>query len=143
MGETYDDIVTMAQSTDPALRALAMLYAGRGRYHAALALCLDHLKDDDRNVRAASAWALDRIGSPEAILELVAALYDVSFDVRSNAGWALVHMARRFTARLVVPHVIDVLIDASSSEDTREMAYLVLNHIGGKAARDAINRYWH
>lgn len=141
MRMSFEQVMMMVSSPDPNQRSLGMKYIGKHRYHDALAVCISSLDDDNGDVRAFAAWALDQIGSPESIPALIDALWDDEFGVRSNAGWALVHMARRLLPNLVVPDVIDILRD-SENEDARQMAYLILHHIGGETALEAIKLYW-
>lgn len=98
--------------------------------------------DDDDDVRAMTAWALDQLGSPDTVPALTKAMYDSSFGVRSNVGWALVHIGRRVFPNLVVPDVIEILKD-TSNYDARQMAYLILTRIGGDTSAQAIDTYWH
>ncbi|MFO0649581.1 MAG: HEAT repeat domain-containing protein [Polyangiales bacterium] len=79
------------------------------------------------DVRAAAYWAIDQLRAPEAIPALLAGLDDPDFFVRSNAGWALVHLGPAVTASVqrVALH--------SDSDDAREMALLVLERIPASA----------
>lgn len=88
-----------------------------------------------------AAWSLDLMGSVDSIPALIAAMYDEHFDVRSGAGWALVHIAQRYIPVVVLPEVIDVLRDVDSPA-AQEMAYLVLSRINHAEARRAIELYW-
>jgi HEAT repeat protein len=110
-------------------------------FHFGGGVCGCALHDHDGDVRAMAAWALDRLGSPETVPDLIAALYDPLFGVRSNAGWALVHIAQRNVPQVVVPDVVDVMVEGDNA-DARQMAYLVLRYIGCEEALEAINRYW-
>ncbi|NJL57422.1 HEAT repeat domain-containing protein [bacterium] len=143
MKKTLGELMHMLDSTNPRERTLALTYIGKQRLYNALEACVASLKDDDDETRAMAAWALDRMGIPAsaAVPALLDALRDPVFGVRSNAGWALVHLARRTLPHVVVPDVIDVLRD-SDSPDARQMAYLVLHNIGGEDAHEAIARYW-
>lgn len=96
------------------------------------------LHDLSAEVRSMAAFALDLLGSADAIPALITALYDHSFDVRSNAGWALVNIAKRMMPQLVIPDAIDVLKDESNPH-ARQMAYLVLSRIPDDTARAAID----
>ncbi len=141
MDNSLTEILSQLGSTDPRKRAVALAVAGRLRLHPLLDKMIFALEDDNEDVRAMAAWALDLLGSPVTVPALVKALYDRSFTVRSNAGWALVHLGQRIIAQLVVPDVIEVLRDDTSLE-ARQMAYLVLSRIGGDDADEAIKRYW-
>lgn len=141
MPKSFEEIMLLIHSAEPSRRALGMKYIGKQRYYEAIHVCVLSLKDEEDEVRASAAWALDEFGSPDTIPELINALYDSNFGVRSNAGSALIHMARRTIPSLVIPEVVDVLRD-DSNPAARHMAYLVLHHIGGAEAQEAIKHYW-
>jgi hypothetical protein len=140
MKDSIDEILAGLSSAKSSERKIALVRVARSRPAGLLTLVVTALTDADGEVRAAAAWALDELGDPEAIPALINALYDKLFDVRSNAGWALVHLAQRMTPHLVVPEMIDILRDGNDF-DARQMARLVLEHIGGKDALDALNQY--
>jgi len=131
---------------DPDVRRVNLFLAAKERMTATIPRAVTLLlTDDDPTVRAAAAYTLDRINNVDTASTLILALYDDSFDVRSNAGWGLVKMGRRKDApasRAIIPALIDVLADPDNPHDTREMAYMILLRIGGKRAYDAIDRYW-
>lgn len=130
------------RSSDASQRTVALVLVGKSRVHSLVDQITDMLEnDEDDEVRAMAAWTLDILGNPDTIPALVSALYDSSFSVRSNAGWAIVHLGRRILPNLVVPDVIDVLKD-KTNHDARQMAYLILTRIGGQVATDAIKTYW-
>jgi hypothetical protein len=139
--DKINEVLAYLNSTDPRKRVVALSVIGRLRLHALLDKTIFALEDDSEDVRAAAAWALDLLGSPVCVPALIKALYDPSFHVRSSAGWGLVHLGQRMIPHLVVPDVIEVLRD-KNSPSARQMAFLVLQHIGGTDANDAINRYW-
>lgn len=142
MSKSLDDVINLVINSDPAKRSLGFKYIGKHRYMDAIDFCLNALQhDEEEDVRASAAWALDQINSPDTVYDLIQALYDPCYSVRSNAGWGLVHIARRTIPQLVIPEIIDILAE-STDEDARQMAYLVLHHIGGDEARRAISRYW-
>lgn len=129
-------------STDASQRSVALVLVGKSRVHSLMEQVTTILENDTEDeVRAMAAWTLDVLGNPDTIPALINALYDSSFSVRSNAGWALVHLGRRILPNLVVPEVIDVLKDKSSF-DARQMAYLILTRLGGPIATEAIKTYW-
>lgn len=129
-------------SPDASQRSVALVLVGKSRVHSLVDQVTIILENDvDDEVRAMAAWTLDILGNPDTIPSLINALYDSSFSVRSNAGWALVHLGRRIFPNLVVPEVIDVLKDKSSF-DARQMAYLILTRLGGPVATEAIKTYW-
>lgn len=79
--------------------------------------------DQNPTVRARAAWAIDNLRAEAAVPSLLSALEDPDWDVRSNAGWALVHIgspAKDAVADLAV---------SSNSEAAKEMAGLVLQRI--------------
>ncbi len=124
------------RSPDPDVRRLALFLAGREGLVEAKSRAVNlMLTDEEPDVRAAAAWALDQFSHPATIPALVDALADPVFDIRSNAGWALVRMGE-----MAVEPTIAAL--RQGTKDARQMAYLVLVRIGGRAANDAIDRYW-
>ena len=130
------------KSRNPDERRVAMVMIGKARYHNMLDDVIHTMQHDiDNEVRAMAAWSLDLLGNAEAVPALVDAMYDTWFGVRSNAGWALVHLAKRLLPQLVLPDVIDVLQD-KDNHHAREMAYLVLTNIDDEAARQAIEQHW-
>ncbi|MEO8612169.1 MAG: HEAT repeat domain-containing protein [Chloroflexota bacterium] len=141
MAKSLNDLRVQLQSDDSHDRVLAVVTIGRERIHAAARYVEAALNDSDGEVRAMAMWSLDLLGSPATIPSLIRALYDPVFDVRSNAGWALVHLAKRIFPGLVLPDVIEVL-RGEDHYDARQMAYLVLSRIGGEAAEEAIQQYW-
>ncbi len=141
MNKSSAEIIALLENPSPPDRALGLALVGKQLCYPALEHCLIALQDVDQEVRERAAWALDQLSSPVCVPSLIGALYDKAFAVRSNAGWALVHLAQRTIANVVVPDVIDVLSE-SNDEDARQMAFLVLQHIGGEVAQEAIKRYW-
>ena len=141
MEKSQTEILLLLQSPNSQERALALTFAGKQHCYAMRSRCMDALEDPDTDVRAMAAWALDRLGSPETVPALINALNDPTFGVRSNAGWALVHMAQRVMLEIVVPDVIEIL-RFGDSYDARQMAFLVLHHIGGDVSEEAIQLYW-
>jgi HEAT repeat protein len=141
MKKSIAELVELLASLNPRERALGLTFVGKQRCYAMQSRTTEALMDSDDDVRAMAAWALDRLSSPASVPALLGALHDPVFGVRSNAGWALVHMARRLMPEMVVPDVIEVLSD-SSDDNARQMAYLVLHHIGGDVAHEAIRLYW-
>jgi HEAT repeat protein len=139
--KSLDDLLIQLHSADPHDRVLAVVTIGRERIHPATRYVEMALNDSDGEVRAMAMWALDLLGSPATIPVLLRALHDPAFDVRSNAGWALVHLAKRIFPGLVLPDVIEILRN-DENHDARQMAYLVLSRIGGDEAEEAIRQYW-
>jgi hypothetical protein len=77
----------------------------------------------DPALRARAAWALDNISSPTAIPGLLNSLSDPDWQVRSNAGWALVHLG------LSAKEGTEAIATTSSSAEAREMAVMVLKRL--------------
>jgi len=143
MSDKIPTIRRQLSSGDPSQRTVALVLIAKSRIHSLtheVVSLLEH--DPSEDVRAMAGWTLDLLGDPDTVPALISAMYDKSFGVRSNAGWALVHMGRRIFPNLVVPDVIEVLKD-ENNHDARQMAYLVLTRVGGKAAYQAIQNYWH
>ncbi len=136
------DIQRRLESPHADDRRVAAVMIGKARFHDMSDALTDILAGDrDAEVRAMAAWALDLLGNVEAVPVLVDALYDEAFGVRSNAGWALVHLAERLVPQVVLPDVIDVLKDTAHFP-ARQMAFLVLSHIDDDDARRAIQQHW-
>ena len=81
------------------------------------------LHDAVDSVRERAAWTLDYLNNSYALPALIEALHDRSWSVRSNVGWALVHIGPT-----AIPEVRRVLAE-SKSTDAQEMAVLVLERI--------------
>lgn len=142
MRYSLEDILNRLESDQASDRRVAMVMIGKARLYNLLDVVVATLQDDtDPEVRSMAAWSLDLMGNAEAIPALIEALYDPAFSVRSNAGWALVHLGRRYLPQLVLPDVVDVLRDEHQPH-AREMAYLVLANIHHRDAREAISKYW-
>lgn len=138
---SLEEVLAQLKSPKAKDRIVALAVIGKEHYYAAADQVIATLLDPEKEVRAIAAWTLDLLGSPDTIPALLEAMHDTTFDVRSNAGWALVHMAQRIYPGLILPEVIDILRD-DPNEDARQMAYLVLLHIGGDDAEEAIQLYW-
>lgn len=142
MTYSLEDVLSRLESENPGDRRVAMVMIGKARMHPLKSAVVEALQtDDDAEVRSMAAWSLDLIGDAHTVPALVEALYDPVFSVRSNAGWALVHLARRYVPQLVLPDVVDVLRDKGNPH-AREMAYLVLANIHHPDSRAAIETYW-
>lgn len=142
MSYNTQDIHRRLKSFNPDERRLAVILIGKAKlYTLAYAVINTMHHDTDAEVRAMAAWALDLMGSVETIPDLLKALYDSNFGVRSNAGWALVHMTNRYSPNIVVPELIDILRDVEQPH-ARQMAYLVLARIQDDTAKEAIKNYW-
>lgn len=138
---TLEEILPYLKSANPRERAIGLMLVGREGLQKAMSHAVRLLVDSDEEVRATAAWTLDQLSNPVSVPALIEALYDPSFSVRSNAGWALVHIAKRTVPQVVVADVVEVLRD-EYNEDAREMAFLVLYHIGDQTSREAIHLYW-
>ncbi|MEO1165468.1 MAG: HEAT repeat domain-containing protein, partial [Chloroflexota bacterium] len=126
---------------NPSDRRVAAVMIGKARHYEFLDELANLLQNDTHaDVRSMGAFALDLLGRADTIPILIEALYDQSFDVRSNAGWALVNMAKRIMPQLIVPEVIQVL-DDDENPHAQDMAYMVLSRIPNETARIALNRY--
>jgi HEAT repeat protein len=135
------EIKLLLASDEASDRILALKLVGKFLHYSLAQLSIEYLKDPDDEVREFAALAMDQLSCVEAVPDLVESLFDSSFNVRTNAGWALINISRKTLPNVVVPDVIEVLQDAAD-RNARQMAYLVLHHIGGESARDAIQRYW-
>ena len=110
MKRSPDEILSLLESDDSRERVVALVLIGRRRFlHVVEHVEAVMLFDQDNEVRSMAAWTLDVLGVPDSVPSLIQALHDPSFGVRSNAGWALVHLAQRLMFNLVVPDVIEVL----------------------------------
>lgn len=139
--KTFEEILVYLKSDEPDKRALGVMIVGKQRLFSGLGWVVRALSDEHSEVRERAAWALDMLNSPITVPALLEALYDPVFGVRSNAAWALVHIAQRTIPHVVVPEVIDVLCD-QGCYNARQMAYLILYHIGDETSREAIRLYW-
>lgn len=141
MTYSHHAIERRLRSDNPDERRVAAVMIGKARHHDYTGALVDLLRDDSNaEVRAMAAFALDLLSSVDAVPALIGAMYDTSFDVRSNAGWALVNLARRVMPLLVLPDVIEVLEDEGSPH-AQQMACLVLTRIPHDAARAALDAY--
>jgi len=77
-------------------------------------------KDRNTEVRAAAAWTLDQLQDPKTIPALMKAIHDPWWSVRSDAGWALVHLGP------VVREAVEQVLRETTNPDAREMAELIL-----------------
>lgn len=139
--QSPDEIRKLLTSDVAEDRVLALKLVGKYLHYSLAQISIDYLKDPNDEVREFAALAMDQLSCVEAVPDLVESLFDTSFNVRTNAGWALINISRKTLPNVVVPDVIDVLQDASD-RNARQMAYLVLHHIGGENAQEAIRRYW-
>ncbi|MGJ3238194.1 MAG: HEAT repeat domain-containing protein [Anaerolineae bacterium] len=143
MGYSHEAIRRRLLSTRLDDRRVAAIMIGKSRQYEYVPELMHLLEaDTSADVRSMAAFALDLLGSAEAIPALITALYDSSFDVRNNAGWALVNIATRIMPQLVLPDMIDILRDESHAH-ARQMAYLVLSNIPHDDARSALDQYWN
>jgi len=128
-------LLDMLESHDPDLRQTGMLWIARYQLDEFLGDVIQLAQDRDAEVRACAIWVLDILKNPAAMLPLISALYDEDYSVRSNAGWALVHLGP--------PVVKDVTVVLRlGTSHAREMAFQVLNRLETEDAREAIKKYW-
>jgi len=122
--ESKWNIAEMLESDDDEdrLRAIAQIALERATEHSSV---LERLMLSDKSdvVRARAAWALDNLSDERSLSAFVAALRDPSWEVRSNAGWGLVHLGE--IARKDVEHIAK----HGPDEDAIEMAMLILQRL--------------
>lgn len=126
-----DSTLADLASDDTARQIRATRRCARERDPTTLAPLRALTRSVSADVRAAAYWAIDQLRTPEAVPALLAGLDDPDFFVRSNAGWALVHLGAAMTESVqrVALH--------SDSDDAREMALLVLERIPASAPQRA------
>jgi hypothetical protein len=120
----FRDVEKLLQSqrADERQRGLMKVMLEKDRRH--LERVLEILRNDSvAEVRAYAAQALDHLRDVRAKEGLLAAIADPSWDVRSHAGWGLVHLGESMRE--------DVLriTRTSKSLDAVEMARLVLERL--------------
>lgn len=116
------DIETLLNSSDGEDRTRALEEIGYRSYAEYFDRVINlMLSDPVSEVREAAARALDYFNDPRAFPELVKAIHDPDFGVRSAAGWALVHLG----AQLVQPEM-ERISRVSDNAGARQMAHLVL-----------------
>jgi hypothetical protein len=133
--QMLENIPAALKSSFKDIRTTVMVLIARGQMFEYTGALIEALGDSEVEVRAAAAWALGELKARTAASALLQAMHDPSADVRSNAGWALVYLGE-----WVVPQVIEILRDDSDG-NARQMAFLVLSHIGSAAALKAIEQY--
>jgi hypothetical protein len=79
--------------------------------------------ETNARIRERAAWTLDCLNRREAVPNLIQALEDPEWGVRSNAGWALVHLGQ------VVRDEVQRVLNENPNPDAREMARLVLERL--------------
>ena len=82
--------------------------------------------DLESGVRAKAAWALDNFHSDSLIPVFIQALYDDDWDVRSTAGWGLVHHGHN-----AVPSLAEA-VNSEAPERVKRMANHALERIAGR-----------
>ncbi len=121
----------------PALLALGLL--GEPLVVPDLAEFLaDESTSDAKALRPFAAFALGRLGGPEAVRALGRALGDSDAEVRRAAILALGECAREDTAALVPALARGMREDRDRA--CRNFAMVVLGRMGGAAAQDALSR---
>src|SRR5262245_25280365 len=81
------------------------------------------LSDPSNSVREAAAHALDNLNDTRALPALIQAIHGRSWGVRSNAGWALVHLGE------IVRSEVENVLEKSENQDAKQMALLVLQNL--------------
>src|SRR6056297_8300 len=81
------------------------------------------LNDPSDKVRERAAWALDMLNDARALPALLKAIHDHCWSVRSNAGWALVHLGE------MVRTEVENIYKNSPRSEAGEMACLVLKNL--------------
>ena len=79
--------------------------------------------DANPRIRERAAWALDNLCDIRAKSALLEALNDPEWVVRSNAGWALVHLGS------VVANDVRNIIEKNPNPNVQEMARLILEFL--------------
>jgi hypothetical protein len=119
------DIATLLSSEDAKDRTRALTEIAFRSYSDHLARVTDvMLTDPIDDVRERAAWTLDNLNDPRAYPALIKAIHDRSFDVRSAAGWALVHLGEE-----LVRSDMERLYRESNNDGAKEMALLVLQNL--------------
>ena len=125
--EQYQQLMQQARSTNPEERAAACEQLGREGYRqrAEIAPVLREIirSDTDWRVRASAGRAIGRLGTRDAVPDLVRALRDPVVDVRVVAAAAI----WRLPDPAAVPALIELLGDADAS--ARQWAALALGVI--------------
>jgi len=117
----FRDIDELLQSAHPAERVRGLMEVAVDKNPRYLDRLLGLLRTDaHREVRAHAALAIDELREPRAKDGLLAALSDPSWDVRSHAGWGLVHLGP------VVLEDVRRVAQSSDNPDAVQMARLVL-----------------
>lgn len=109
-------------SDNDRIRALSKIAIHRSMEHLNRAIEL-MLSDQSDIVREKAAWVVDNLNDPRAAYALLRAIHDPCWGVRSNAGWALVHLGN------VVRSDVEQIVRTSSNTDAREMATLILQRL--------------
>jgi len=81
------------------------------------------LNDPSAEVRERAAFTVDNLNDERALAALLQAIHDKTFDVRSAAGWGLVHLGNKVT-----PYMEEIM-EKSNDPGAREMAKLVLSNL--------------
>ncbi|HXQ36471.1 MAG TPA: TIR domain-containing protein [Anaerolineales bacterium] len=81
------------------------------------------LNNASSTVRERAAWALDNLNDEQALSAFITAIHDEKFDVRSTAGWGLVHLGDK-----VIPYMQEI-IESDENPNAKQMASLVLKNL--------------
>jgi hypothetical protein len=119
-----EDLTNRIKSDNPADRVGALTEIAVFQLSELLELSMDRmLNDPSPEVRERAAWAIDNLKAERALPALLKAIHDDNFDVRSAAGWGLVHLGDQ-----VIPYMKE-LLQKSDHPGARTMASLVLRSL--------------
>ncbi|HYO51965.1 TIR domain-containing protein [Archangium sp.] len=122
--QTHDDVETLLQSRKAPERLRGLMKAIRAKDPRHLTRLLEILRTDEvPMLREQAAMALDELRDLRTRDGFLAALEDSAWDVRSRAGWGLVHLGE------AVREDVLRLAKTSKSPEAREMARLVLERL--------------
>ncbi|WP_375768529.1 TIR domain-containing protein [Archangium gephyra] len=122
--EAHEDVEALLQSTEAPNRLRGLMKATRAKDPRHLARLLEILGTDEvPRLREQAAMALGELRDPRTKDCFLAALEDSAWEVRSQAGWGLVHLGE------AVREDVLQLAKLSKNPHARLMAQLVLNRL--------------
>jgi SOS-response transcriptional repressor LexA len=122
--QAHEDVETLLQSVNAPERFEGLMKALRAKDPRHLARLLEILQTDGvPKLREQAAMALDELRDLRTKDGFLNALEDSVWDVRSQAGWGLVHLGH------AVREDVLRLKETSKSPEAREMARLVLERL--------------
>ncbi len=125
MAAMDEETMTLAlASSDASEQIRALRHAARAPGRLGLDRLAPLTGSADPAVRVAAVWAIDGLRAREAVPLLLGLFRDESFDVRSAAGWALVHLGGE------VEPAVEAVLRGSALREARQMALLVLERLG-------------